>query len=77
MAGVVAGALGMGYTLWAFHPFSENPVAAIDPLTHLVIGGFAFGTVFMATDPVSASMTGVGKWWYGGLSWCQCHPAKP
>ena len=31
------------------------------------MGGFAFGTVFMATDPVSASMTETGKWIYGGL----------
>ena len=34
---------------------------------HLVIGGFAFGAVFMATDPVSASRTETGKWVYGFL----------
>jgi len=34
---------------------------------HLVMGGFAFGMVFMATDPVSSSMTNSGKWWYGAL----------
>ena len=34
---------------------------------HLVVGGFAFGTVFMATDPVSAAMTQTGKWVYGVL----------
>ena len=34
---------------------------------HLVVGGFAFGTVFMATDPVSASMTNTGKWIFGAL----------
>jgi len=34
---------------------------------HLVLGGFAFGMIFMATDPVSASMTDIGKWWYGIL----------
>ena len=34
---------------------------------HLVVGGFAFGMMFMATDPVSSSMTNVGKYWYGGL----------
>ena len=34
---------------------------------HLVTGGFAFGLVFMATDPVSAAMTNTGKWIYGGL----------
>ncbi|MEO6348987.1 MAG: NADH:ubiquinone reductase (Na(+)-transporting) subunit B [Aquaticitalea sp.] len=32
---------------------------------HLIIGGFAFGTVFMATDPVTASQTTKGKWFYG------------
>ena len=34
---------------------------------HLVLGGFAFGAVFMATDPVSATMTDAGKWVYGLL----------
>jgi Na+-transporting NADH:ubiquinone oxidoreductase subunit B len=34
---------------------------------HWVIGGFAFGAIFMATDPVSASMTNNGKFWYGML----------
>jgi hypothetical protein len=34
---------------------------------HLFLGGFAFGAVFMATDPVSASQTSQGKWIYGIL----------
>ena len=34
---------------------------------HLVLGGFAFGMVFMATDPVSAAMTNAGKWYFGAL----------
>ncbi|VAV86215.1 Na(+)-translocating NADH-quinone reductase subunit B [hydrothermal vent metagenome] len=34
---------------------------------HLLIGGFAFGTVYMATDPVTASQTNKGKWIYGFL----------
>ncbi len=34
---------------------------------HFVLGGFAFGAMFMATDPVSASMTRTGMWIYGGL----------
>lgn len=34
---------------------------------HMVVGGFAFGMIFMATDPVSASMTDAGKWWFGAL----------
>ena len=34
---------------------------------HLVLGGYAFGMVFMATDPVSAAMTDAGRWIYGAL----------
>ena len=33
----------------------------------MVVGGFAFGLVFMTTDPVSASMTNTGRWYYGAL----------
>lgn len=40
---------------------------AMNPIQHLLVGSFAFGLVFMATDPVSASMTNVGKYIYGGL----------
>ena len=40
---------------------------AMGPHWHLVVGGFAFGTIFMATDPVSAAMTNTGKWIYGVL----------
>lgn len=39
---------------------------------HLVLGGFAFGMIFMATDPVSASMTHAGRWWFGGLIGFMC-----
>lgn len=39
----------------------------LPPYYHLVMGGFAFGTVFMATDPVSAAQTNTGKWFYGLL----------
>lgn len=44
-----------------------NPMFAVTPMWHLVIGGFAFGAVYMATDPVSAAMTERGKWVYGAL----------
>jgi Na+-transporting NADH:ubiquinone oxidoreductase subunit B len=37
------------------------------PHWHFVTGGFAFAMVFMATDPVSATMTETGKWFYGAL----------
>lgn len=67
MGGVVIGALTSSCLLFAFRDMSDNPMFYLNPLWHLVVGGFAFGTVFMATDPVSASMTETGKWWYGGL----------
>jgi Na+-transporting NADH:ubiquinone oxidoreductase subunit B len=45
----------------------NNPAFAMPWYWHLVTGGFAFGMVFMATDPVSAAMTDTGKWFYGIL----------
>jgi Na+-transporting NADH:ubiquinone oxidoreductase subunit B len=65
MAGTVIGMVGFSVFLWLL-PI-DQPVYNILPWWHLVLGGFAFGTVFMATDPVSASMTDTGKWIYGGL----------
>ncbi len=64
MLSVLAGALGMGLFLNAIavNPYMELPV-----YYHFVMGGFAFGTVFMATDPVTASQTETGKWIYGLL----------
>ena len=44
---------------------STNPMFAVTPIWHLVLGGFAFGAVFMATDPVSAALTEKGKFYYG------------
>jgi len=46
---------------------STNPMFALPFYWHWVIGGFAFGAIFMATDPVSAAMTNTGKFWYGML----------
>jgi len=64
MLSVLTGALGMGLLLnvIAVNPYMELPV-----YYHFVMGGFAFGTVFMATDPVTASQTETGKWIYGLL----------
>jgi len=45
----------------------SNPAFAMPWYWHLVVGGFAFGMVFMATDPVSAAMTNRGRWAYGIL----------
>lgn len=44
-----------------------NAVAATPWYMHLVLGGFAFGAVFMATDPVTSARTETGKWIYGFL----------
>lgn len=65
MAGVVLGMVAFSSIL-CWIPKAET-IYNITPMWHLVLGGFAFGTVFMATDPVSASMTRTGKWFYGGL----------
>ncbi|MDD5541212.1 MAG: NADH:ubiquinone reductase (Na(+)-transporting) subunit B, partial [Candidatus Marinimicrobia bacterium] len=46
---------------------ATNPMFAVVPHWHLVLGGFAFGTVFMATDPVSGAITTPGQWLYGLL----------
>ncbi len=61
---VFAGAFGMGLFLNAVGatPFTQMPA-----YYHLVVGGLAFGAVFMATDPVTASQTETGKWIYGIL----------
>ena len=44
-----------------------NPMFEMGASWHLVLGGYAFGCVYMATDPVSASMTPTGRWAYGAL----------
>ncbi len=59
------GGLSMSYlfNLWGANPFME-----VNPLLQLCMGGFMFGMVFMATDPVSAAQTNTGKWIYGFLA---------
>lgn len=46
---------------------SANAYMDVPGYYHLIIGGFAFGAIFMATDPVTAAQTGWGKVWYGLL----------
>ncbi len=64
MLSTVIGALFMGGLL---NLFAVNEFMAIPAWKHLIMGGFAFGAVFMATDPVSASQTRKGKYIYGFL----------
>ncbi len=61
---VFAGGLGMGLLLNAF---AVNAYMELPPYYHFVMGGFAFGAVYMATDPVSGAQTETGKWIYGFL----------
>jgi len=62
MLSVVLGTLSMGFLC---NLFPLNDYMTLPAYYHLVMGGFAFGTVFMATDPVTASHTEKGKWIYG------------
>lgn len=62
MLSMLIGGLSMGLI---FNAFGENTLMQIPAWQHLCIGGFAFGLVFMATDPVSAAQTSTGKWIYG------------
>lgn len=57
-----AGGLIMGLLMNAI---GANEYMNLPAYFHLIIGGFAFGAVFMATDPVSAAQTDMGKIWYG------------
>lgn len=61
--------LGMVATSYLFNAIGSdtNPMFAMPWHWHLVVGGFAFAMIFMATDPVSASMTNTGKWIFGAL----------
>lgn len=50
-----------------FYLIGANPAMQVLPIHHLCLGGFAFGAVFMATDPVSGTRTETGKYIYGFL----------
>jgi Na+-transporting NADH:ubiquinone oxidoreductase subunit B len=50
-----------------FNLVGANPYMQISPITQLLMGGFLFGAVFMATDPVTAAQTNTGKYIYGFL----------
>lgn len=64
MSGMLLGALGAAAVFYGLGT-SANPMYSMPPHWHLVLGGFAFGLVFMATDPVTAAMTSTGQWLYG------------
>jgi Na+-transporting NADH:ubiquinone oxidoreductase subunit B len=66
VAGVMLGMMALS-TLLNLVGSESNLMFAVPWYWHLTVGGFAFGMIFMATDPVSAAMTNTGKWWFGGL----------
>ncbi|MBR4882961.1 MAG: NADH:ubiquinone reductase (Na(+)-transporting) subunit B [Bacteroidales bacterium] len=65
MVSSVIGALGVGFLINACA--EPGTFAAVPAYWHLILGGFAFGAVFMATDPVTSAQTEKGKWIYGFL----------
>ncbi len=64
MAGVALGTIGMAALFNAIGP-ATNPYFAVPFWWHMVAGGWAFATVFMATDPVTSPFSDTGRWIYG------------
>ena len=67
---IFSSVIGLVFTAFIFNllsGFSTNAMLTITPLQHLLIGSFLFGTVFMATEPVTSSHTNTGRWIYGFL----------
>ena len=64
---MVSGVVGVFAMAAVFNAIGATPAMQVSALHHLIYGGFAFGIVFMATDPVTAARTEAGKWAYGFL----------
>ena len=80
---IIGGIIGAAIMGLLFNLWGANALMSFSWMNHLVVGGFAFGIVFMATDPVSAAQTNKGKWIYGILTGILCimirvfNPAYP
>ena len=80
---MVGSIIGAALTGFLFNLWGANELMSFSWFNHLIVGGFAFGIVFMATDPVSAAQTLKGKWIYGLLVGVFCilirvfNPAYP
>jgi len=68
MIGMFLGGYAMGLIFNGFADSADNLYMAVPAIHQIVMGGFLFGMVFMATDPVSAAQTNKGKWIYGFLT---------
>ncbi len=66
ISGVLGGMIAMA-TFFNLLGSDTNPMFSVPAHWHLVMGGFCFGMIFMATDPVSAAMTNTGKFVFGAL----------
>jgi Na+-transporting NADH:ubiquinone oxidoreductase subunit B len=64
MAGVLLGTIATS-AIFNYVGSDTNPMFTVPFYWHIVLGGWAFGTVFMATDPVTSAFTEEGKWFYG------------
>ncbi len=64
---MLATVLGGAFTAFLFNLWGLNALMNFPWWQHLMVGGFIFGAVFMATDPVTAAQTAKGKWIYGFL----------
>ena len=65
---MMASVLGLVFTAGLFNllaEYSTNAMLTITPLQHILIGSFLFGTVFMASEPVTSTHTNKGRWIYG------------
>ncbi len=71
IAGCLVGTFVMS-TLFNLIGSDTNAMFSMPFWWHIVLGGYMFGLVFMVTEPVSASMTNLGRWWYGGLIGVMC-----
>ena len=67
MLGSVLGMTTMALIMNLLSPYSTNAMLTIPPHYHFVMGSFLFGTVFMATEPVTGAHTNKGRWIYGIL----------
>jgi len=83
MLSMFLGGYTMGLIFNGFAGSADNLYMAVPAIHQIVMGGFLFGMVFMATDPVSAAQTNTGKWIYGFLTGLLCilirvvNPAYP
>ena len=68
MLSVFAGGLGMAYLFSLCGVGALSAHEGFEPYMHLIVGGFAFGAVFMATDPVTSAQTSTGKYIVGFMT---------